>query len=186
MLAAGALSAVFALCAAAQPAGDGAAQANVALQNGEADKAMTLLNSLPATAETHNLRCRVLMTLEHWDAAASECEQAVQLDGSSNNHMWLARALGERADRASFMSAYSLGKRTRVEFETAVRLNPRNADAMADLASFIIRRRALWAGAWTKPRTWPRNWTRWIRRGRSNCADGRQRARRITTRRNVI
>ncbi len=136
LLAAGALSALLMLGAAGQPANNGVAQAHAALENGEADKALGLLNSLPATGETHNLRCRVLLTLEHWDAAASECEQAVQLDGSSNNHLWLGRALGERADRASFMSAYSLGKRVRVEFETAVHLNPRNADALADLGEF--------------------------------------------------
>lgn len=136
MLAAAALGALV-LTAGAQPIRDGVAQANAALQNGEADKALTLLNSLPATAETHNLRCRVLLTLEHWDAAANECEQAVRMDGNnSNDHLWLGRALGERADRASFMSAFSLGKRVRMEFETAVRLDPRNADALADLGEF--------------------------------------------------
>jgi hypothetical protein len=50
--------------------------------------------------------------------------------------LWLGRALGEKADRASFVSAYSLGKRVRQEFEEAVRLNPRNAEALADLGEF--------------------------------------------------
>lgn len=127
----------MACCAQAQNEKNGFADAQAALQNGEADKALNLLNSLPATAEAHNLRCRVQLTLEHWDAAASECEQATKLDGqNSDYHMWLGRALGERADRASFMSAYSLGKRVRMEFETAVRLNPGNADALADLGEF--------------------------------------------------
>ena len=34
------------------------------------------------------------------------------------------------------MSAFSLAKRVRSEFEEAVRLNPRNADALADLGEF--------------------------------------------------
>jgi hypothetical protein len=34
------------------------------------------------------------------------------------------------------LSAYSLGKRVRNEFEEAVRLNPRNAEALADLGEF--------------------------------------------------
>jgi len=136
-LTAGALAANLALCAAAAPARPSPALANAALQAGEADKALAMLNELPATAETHNLRCRVLLTLERWDAAASECEQAVRMDGqNSNNHLWLGRVLGERADRASFMSAYSLGKRVRAEFETAVQLGPRNADALSDLGEF--------------------------------------------------
>jgi tetratricopeptide (TPR) repeat protein len=113
------------------------AQANAALQAGEADKAMALLYSLGGKAETYNLKCRVEFTLEQWDRAASDCEQAVKLDGrNSDNHLWLGRALGEKASRASFLSAYSLGKRVRGEFEEAARLNPRNAAALADLGEF--------------------------------------------------
>ncbi len=50
--------------------------------------------------------------------------------------MWLGRALGEKANKASFLSAFSLGKRVRKEFEEAVRLSPRNAEALADLGEF--------------------------------------------------
>lgn len=117
------------------------AQANAALEAGEADKALGLLSSLPSSAAglapAHNLLCRVRLTLEQWDAAANECEQAVRLDGqNSDYHLWLGRALGEKADRASFLTAYSLAKRTRAEFEEAVRLNPRNAEALSDLGEF--------------------------------------------------
>ncbi len=135
--AAGLLASALALASAALPAQGTTAQARAALEAGEADRALGMLNSLPATAETHNLRCRVLLTLERWDAAANECEQAARMDsGNSNYHLWLGRALGERADRASFMSAYSLGKRVRQEFEKAVQLDPRNAEALADLGEF--------------------------------------------------
>ena len=125
------------LYAGSEPERDKLAQANAALQAGEADRAMDLLSALPQSAEVHNLKCRVQFTLEHWDTAAAECEQAVNMDGgSSENHLWLGRALGERADRASFMSAYGLGKRTRAEFEQAVQIDPKNAEALADLGEF--------------------------------------------------
>jgi Flp pilus assembly protein TadD len=116
-------------------------QANAALQDGEADKALSLLTPLPSTgpgaAEAQNLLCRVRFTLTQWDAAVKACEQAVRLDGQdSSYHMWLGRALGEKAGHASFLSAYGLGKRVRSEFEEAVHLDPHNAAALSDLGDF--------------------------------------------------
>jgi tetratricopeptide (TPR) repeat protein len=128
---------VTAMALLAQPAPKNVAEADTALQNGEADRALGLLNTLPPTAQTHNLRCRVLFALEHWDAAVGECEQAVTMDPqNSGYHMWLGRALGERASRASFLSAFSLANRVRTEFVQAVQLDPQNAPALADLGEF--------------------------------------------------
>jgi len=123
----------------AQPAPLAAAAA--ALSAGEADKALALLQSPPASgpdaAQAHNLICRVRFTLEQFDAAATACEQAVRLDPqNSNDHLWLGRALGERAARASFLTAFGLAKRTRAEFEEAVRLDPRNVEALTSLGEF--------------------------------------------------
>ena len=117
------------------------AEVNAALQAGEADKALAVLSSLPPSgvnlAEAANLECRVRLTLEQWNAAATECQQAVRLDSqNSGYHLWLARALGEKAGRASFVTAYALAKRVRAEFEESVRLDPRNADALFDLGEF--------------------------------------------------
>ncbi|MGO9316570.1 MAG: tetratricopeptide repeat protein [Terracidiphilus sp.] len=116
------------------------AQANAALQAGEADKALAVLNTLAqpgGSAEAYNLRCRVEYSLEQWGRAANDCEQAVILDGqNSDDHLWLGRALGEKASQASYLTAYSLAKRTRAEFEEAVRLNPRSVEALAALGEF--------------------------------------------------
>lgn len=117
------------------------AAGNAALQAGEADRALEILTALPAqgpgAAEAQNLICRVRFTLGQWDAAVGACERAVQLDpNSSIDHMWLGRALGEKASRASFLTAYTLGKRVRSEFERAVQLDPRNAGALSDLGQF--------------------------------------------------
>jgi tetratricopeptide (TPR) repeat protein len=116
-------------------------QIDAALQAGEADRALVLIASLPdrgaQNAEAQNLACRVHFTLQQWDAAIAACQQAVRLDGgNSNYHLWLGRALGEKADRASFLTAFELAKQVRAEFEEAVQLNPRNAPALSDLGSF--------------------------------------------------
>jgi tetratricopeptide (TPR) repeat protein len=120
---------------------DPLAEANRLLQAGEADKALALLSSLPPAgidqALAHNLACRVRLTLEQWDPAVVECEQSVHLaPENSDFHLWLARAVGQKAGHANFMNAFSLARRSRSEFEEAARLNPRNADALADLGEF--------------------------------------------------
>lgn len=116
-------------------------QADDALQAGEADRALSLLTPLPAqgqgAAEAQNLICRVRFTLQQWDAAVTACELSVRLAPSNSiDHMWLGRALGEKASRASFLTAYSLGKRVRAEFEQAAQLDPKNAGALSDLGVF--------------------------------------------------
>lgn len=136
-------------------------QARAALQSGEADRALALLAPLTAAsgrsvqpaelAEAHNIACRVRFTLQQWDRAAGECELAVR--GASNNsdyHLWLGRALGEKAARASFLSAYSLAKRVRAEFEEAVRLDPRNAEALADLGDYYYQAPGIVGGGTSK------------------------------------
>lgn len=118
-------------------ADDTLGRANAALQSGAADDAQALLSSLPASPIVHNLRCRLQFALEHFDAAANECEQAIYGDGqNSDYHMWFGRALGEKAERASFMTAFSLAKKVCAEFEMAVRLDGKNAPALADMGEY--------------------------------------------------
>jgi tetratricopeptide (TPR) repeat protein len=115
--------------------------ANAALQAGEADRALALLAPIVQqdanNTAAHNLECRVWLTEGALDAAVNECEKAVSLDpDNSNYHLWLGRALGDKADHAAFLSAYSLAKRVHAEFEEAVRLDPRNAEALASVGEF--------------------------------------------------
>lgn len=135
------LAAAVAASALGEPARPTLAQANAALQAGEADKAREVLRAAMSNgadpAEASNLECRVEFTLEHWSVAADACQKAVNMeDGNSNYHMWLGRALGGKASQASFLTAFGLGRRVRVEFEAAVNLNPKNAEALADLGEF--------------------------------------------------
>lgn len=115
----------------------GLAQADAALQAGEADRALSMLSAAPNSAEAHLLRCRTYFSEQHWDEAVAECEAAVRLDGQNGqNHLWLARALGEKADAVSFVSAFNLAKRARAEFEQAANLDPRDGETLTDLGEF--------------------------------------------------
>jgi tetratricopeptide (TPR) repeat protein len=150
-LCAGFLVASVSLFASQAPANNALTQANAALQAGEADHALELLQPLTGAGanqpEADNLECRVRLNLEQWDRAVAACEKAVRLDAeNAGYHLWLGRALGEKASRASFMSAYSLGKRVRDEFEASVRLNPRNPEALADLGEFYYSAPAIVGG----------------------------------------
>lgn len=121
------------------------------LQQGRADHALQLLQPVVQTnntdAEAEQLLCRLALQLENWDEAVHACEKAVAFDGnSSNNHLWYGRALGEKADRVSFIKAYGLAKRVRSEFETAVALDPRNAEALSDLGEFYMEAPAIVGG----------------------------------------
>lgn len=116
-------------------------KANALLQAGEADKAAAMLQAMLKQhgddAGAHNLECRVWLSVGRIDAAVSECEKAASLDpGNSTMHLWLGRALGDKADRASFLSAYGLAKRVKSEFEEAVRLDAHNGEALASLGEF--------------------------------------------------
>jgi tetratricopeptide (TPR) repeat protein len=120
------------------------AQANAALQAGEADKALALLTPLPASgpgaAEAQNLLCRVRFTLEQWDTAVKECQVATQLDPqNSDYHMWLGRVLGQQASHANFFSSYGLAKHSLSEMQTAVQLNPQNGPALSDLGDYYAQ-----------------------------------------------
>ncbi|MGA2752133.1 MAG: hypothetical protein ABSE53_00090 [Terracidiphilus sp.] len=119
-------------------------QANTDLENGQADTAIALLAPLPSTgdgaAEAQNLLCRVRYTLQQWSQAASECQQAVNLDGqNSDYHMWLGRVLGWQASHASFLSAYGIAKHSLSEMQAAVKLNPKNGSALSDLGDYYAQ-----------------------------------------------
>ncbi len=49
---------------------------------------------------------------------------------------WLGKAYGRQAEQAGWFEAVRLAKRTRKALEKAVALNPRNAEAVRDLAQF--------------------------------------------------
>jgi tetratricopeptide (TPR) repeat protein len=129
--------------------------ANADLQAGRADEALHKLREVvrqsPQNAAAYNLLCRTYLTEEHWDEAIGACEKAVQIEpNNSDYHMWLGRAYGEKADRVSFVTAYTLSKKVRSEFEAAAQANPRNAAALSDLGEFYAEAPSIVGGGTDK------------------------------------
>jgi len=113
------------------------------LNAGHANDAISLLQkqlSLDSgDAAAHHLLCRVYLQEERWTEAEQECEQSVQLEpNNSNYHLWLGRAYGGAAAHASLGSAYVLARKVHAEFDTAIRLDPRNISALSDLGEFDV------------------------------------------------
>jgi tetratricopeptide (TPR) repeat protein len=108
----------------------------------------------PGDASAYNLLCRAYFMLDEWDRGISACERAVKLEpgGNSSYHMWLGRIYGEKADRASFLSAAGMAKKVRTEFERAVELDPANWEARTDLAEFYLEAPGIVGGGKDKAR----------------------------------
>lgn len=126
------------------------------LSTGHVDQAIqTLEQQLRSsrTAESYNLLCRAYFELGAWDAGIPACEKATALEPDNGlYHLWLGRIYGEKADRASFLSAASLAGKVRNEFERAVELSPNNWEARTDLAEFYLEAPAIIGGGKDKAR----------------------------------
>lgn len=113
------------------------------LAEGRVDDAIHSLqhkvSSAPQDAESYNLLCRAHFALSNWDEGIPACEKSVSLDPkNAQYHLWLGRIYGEKADHAGIFTAAALANKVRSEFETAVRLNPNNAEARTDLAEYYL------------------------------------------------
>jgi tetratricopeptide (TPR) repeat protein len=101
-------------------------------------------------ASAHYSLCRTYYSLENWDGAIAECEQAVKISDASEYHNWLARAYGAKAEHSPWLQAIPLAKKAHTEFEKAVQADPKNAVARRDLADYYIDAPAMLGGGKNK------------------------------------
>lgn len=105
-------------------------------------------------AESYNLRSRAYYATEQWDAAIQNAEQAVNLrSDDSQYHLWLGRAYGQKAaEIGNPLTAASLARKAKNEFERAVELNPKNISARSDLSEYYVEAPAIMGGGLAKAR----------------------------------
>jgi Flp pilus assembly protein TadD len=121
------------------------------LAAGRVDDAIVALDqrvaSNPKDAEAFNLLCHAFFQYEDWDRAESRCKRATELDpNNSRFHRWLGRVYGEKAGRVSIWKAAALAGKTRDEFQRAAQLDPRDADALVDVAEYYLEAPGIMGG----------------------------------------
>ena len=83
---------------------------------------------------------RVLLEQQQYARAVEWLEKATLLDSTNSQyHLWLGRAYGYSAQRASILWQFPLARKVRIHFEKAVDLDPNNIDARADLAEYYLK-----------------------------------------------
>lgn len=151
--------AVFAfVCSLLLPVTQAAASPSELLAAGRVDDLIaslqTKIKSAPSDAASYNYLCRAYFALGEWNQAISAGEKAIALSpGTSEYHLWLGRAYGEKADRVNPFSAASLAGKVRREFERAVELDPKSVEARSDLAEFYLDAPGIMGGGQDKARS---------------------------------
>jgi tetratricopeptide (TPR) repeat protein len=112
-----------------------------AYESSEYPKAILVLQAAaakePQNGEVQLLLAKSYLELEEHDPAIKSAERAVTIDPQNSiYHEWLGRAYGEKADHAGWFSAISFAKKTRKEFEAAVKLDGKNYSARQALIEF--------------------------------------------------
>ena len=104
-------------------------------------------------AASLNLLSRAYYAIEHWDDAVKNGERAVTASpDNAMYHLWLGREYGEKASASNPLSAASLARKTKAEFELAVKLDPSNVQAHADLAEYYTEAPSIMGGGIDKAR----------------------------------
>ena len=105
----------------------------------------------PSDARAAHYLGRTLLAADEVDKAVQWMEKSVALDGSRvDYHMWLGRAYGAKALRATVFQQPSLAGKVRREFERASALDPENLEARFALIEFYLRAPAVMGGSLAK------------------------------------
>lgn len=104
-------------------------------------------------AESMHLLSRAYYATERWDDAIRCGERAVALrPNDAYYHLWLAREYGEKAANSNPLTAASLARKAKTEFERAVQLDPSSVEVRLDLAQYYTEAPAIMGGGLDKAR----------------------------------
>lgn len=130
----------IAAAAGAQTGKDPLALATRQFENGDYRAAIELLSSAldenPNNAGLLHMRSRTYLEQGEFAKAVADAEHAVsEKPDNSEYRRWLGRAYGSAAEEAR---SFSMARKVRQAFETAVKLDPSNIHARRDLEQFYL------------------------------------------------
>jgi Flp pilus assembly protein TadD len=105
----------------------------------------------PPAAETYFLMGRDHFGLGQFKPATENFQKAAALDPKNSDYeLWLGRTWGRRAESANPLTAPSAASKARQFFELAVKLDPRNQEAVNDLFDYYLNAPGLLGGGLEK------------------------------------
>jgi tetratricopeptide (TPR) repeat protein len=119
-------------------------------QKGEFKQAVALLEQLklksPGDGDLRLWLGKSYLKVQNWDRAVQEIEKCTELQPKAQNHLWLGRAWGARAEHAFFLKAMKMAGRVVKEFETARQLAPNDLEIRFDLLEYYLNAPAIVGG----------------------------------------
>ncbi len=136
----------------ARAAGSKSSEGIQLYEAGRLDQARSSLEAAvredPADARAASYLGRVYLAADNSDRAAEWMARSVEIEPeNADYHLWLARAYGHQAVRASVLKQPALARRVRKEFEEASRLDPENLEARFGLIEFFQRAPGILGGS---------------------------------------
>ena len=118
----------------------------------EFEESLKVLLAIPAkTGPVYELIGRDYYMQAEYKKASEAFEKAVAADpGNSDYVLWLARALGRRAETSSPFTAPGYASKARQCFERAAQINPRNLEALTDLFEYYLEAPGFLGGGFEK------------------------------------
>ena len=115
-------------------------RAQIVYQKTDYQASLRILEQDPAPdAATFLLIGKNYFMLENYEKATHFFEKARDLAPNvSDHHLWLARAYGRRAETEGWFVAASRAAKARQYFESAIALDPHNAEALNDLFDYYL------------------------------------------------
>jgi Flp pilus assembly protein TadD len=126
-------------------------QAEDLYRHAEYEKSLALLDKNSPDPATEFLLGRDYLMLGEFKKSTDHLERAVHAAPNNAEYQdWLGRAWGKRAETSNILAAAGYAGKAREAFETSVRLDPSNSDALSDLFDYYLDAPGFMGGGYEK------------------------------------